>query len=535
MINNLKHNRIYLLLGLAWVVALLIINPTGEFPLSDDWAYSQNVYHLSEKGELYFSSWPGMTLIVQTLWGAFFCKVFGFSFLILRVSTIVLSIVTSVVFMSFVLKLTGKRKLALYSTFALLFTPLYLMQSMTFMTEIHFLTFFISALYCYYRFFQTEHIKYILFAVVFVLLSILVRQTGLVLPIAFGVVWSICKRFEIKSIVLSIVPIFVGLLVLYVYKTLRFEGQVEGAYTEFSELFKIFNDFDPFFIPVRLGVIAFYLSLFLLPMIVSVSFKGYTINKRRIILFFVISLFVTLCMYTARNAFPTGNVISTEGIGIKLLKDLTWGDNVNPLVGQWFINALEIFLIIVMNYILFFLCTRKSFTITAETKGVRLLQGMLVVSGLGYLVYLSLVGLFFDRYVLPLIFLGILFLVTMRISARGIKRGYVLVLIFGGVSTLLIHDNFSWNRARWGGIEYLTDKENISPNNIDGGFEFNGWHQTAPRGVDEESKKSWWFVDDDTYVVAAGDIEGFSLYKTLPYQTLLPYETDTLYILKKIE
>ena len=78
------------LLTAIWLLAILLINPMGEFPLNDDFSYARSTLNLSEGGILRYDPWLSMTLLAQVLWGTAFCKLFGFSFTVLRCSTLVL-------------------------------------------------------------------------------------------------------------------------------------------------------------------------------------------------------------------------------------------------------------------------------------------------------------------------------------------------------------------------------------------------------------------------------------------------------------
>src|SRR6266850_6812147 len=82
----------FVAIAFLWSVAVVIVNPIGNFPLNDDWAMATTVKRLVEDGIYRPSGWTGMPLITQTLWGALFCIPFGFSFTALRFSTLAISL-----------------------------------------------------------------------------------------------------------------------------------------------------------------------------------------------------------------------------------------------------------------------------------------------------------------------------------------------------------------------------------------------------------------------------------------------------------
>ena len=68
-----------LLLAFGYLVLIIVINPLGDFPINDDWAYARSVLLLVEGGEFRLLDWGAMTLISQVAWGAIWVKLFGFS------------------------------------------------------------------------------------------------------------------------------------------------------------------------------------------------------------------------------------------------------------------------------------------------------------------------------------------------------------------------------------------------------------------------------------------------------------------------
>ena len=79
------------LLAALWIGAVLVVNPAGNFPLNDDWAYGKAVRGMVEQGSFRPCPWGGMTLISQAVWGSLFCLPAGFSFTTLRFSTLCLA------------------------------------------------------------------------------------------------------------------------------------------------------------------------------------------------------------------------------------------------------------------------------------------------------------------------------------------------------------------------------------------------------------------------------------------------------------
>jgi hypothetical protein len=78
-----------IVISVCWTAAILLVNPIGEFPAVDDWAYLKSVQALVERGEIVFSDWSAPNLITHILWGALFAVPFSVSYTTLRISTLV--------------------------------------------------------------------------------------------------------------------------------------------------------------------------------------------------------------------------------------------------------------------------------------------------------------------------------------------------------------------------------------------------------------------------------------------------------------
>src|SRR5262249_41975781 len=127
-----------MLLCLIWVLAAIAVNPVGDFPLNDDWAYGSAVRTLLEEGDLRFSDWTATNLIAQVLWGAMFCLPTGFSFTALRVSTLVLGLIGVVATYGLLREARAREGLSLFAALVLAFNPIYFSLSFTFMSDVPF-------------------------------------------------------------------------------------------------------------------------------------------------------------------------------------------------------------------------------------------------------------------------------------------------------------------------------------------------------------------------------------------------------------
>jgi hypothetical protein len=144
------------------------------------------------------------------------------------------------------------------------------------------------------------------------------------------------------------------------------------------------------------------------------------------------------------------------------------------------------------------------------------------------------IGRIYDRYLLFLLPL-LMMVVTMstininktKLCAGAISITLVIISLYGALTIGVTHDYLEWNRVRWEALRNLMQEEQISPNRIDGGFEFNGWYLYDPK---KRPRDSWW-VDKDDYVVSFGPLSGYEEVKQYTFRRWLPFRKDQILIL----
>ena len=161
----------------------------------------------------------------------------------------------------------------------------------------------------------------------------------------------------------------------------------------------------------------------------------------------------------------------------------------------------------------------------------------LLLSLVLYLVPLCMFHLL-DRYfvpMLPVVAASIVALPSPSLLVRSRIRpllSAVIISLFLVFSVLGTHDYFSWNRARWEASNDLLENKAIPPEQIDGGFEFNGLYLYDPQYALTQGK-SWWWVVDDTYIIAFGPIPGYSIVQSYGYERWMPPQPASIVVLKR--
>ena len=166
--NQIQANRLFqhsttidfITITFLWSLAIIIVNPSGNFPLGDDWSFGIAVKRLLEEGSFRPTGWTSPTLVTQVLWGALFCIPFGFSFEALRLSTLVLSLMG--IFSIYLLiryiyiYQPHPRWLALLVALVIAFNPIYFNLSYTFFTDVPFTAFMAMSLLFFIRSLRSE-------------------------------------------------------------------------------------------------------------------------------------------------------------------------------------------------------------------------------------------------------------------------------------------------------------------------------------------------------------------------------------------
>jgi hypothetical protein len=171
----------------------------------------------------------------------------------------------------------------------------------------------------------------------------------------------------------------------------------------------------------------------------------------------------------------------------------------------------------------------------------------LVLTGLVYLLPFFLNG-FFDRYLFPAVpFLMAGLLANLPQSpartpphpstspARSVPATLTGTVLLCGMILFSVcgtRDYLAWNRARWTALNDLTQQDRVSPSAIDGGFEFNGYYLYRPDFKIDYSKSFWW-VDDNKYILSFHPATNYSVYRTYPYTHWMPPYSGTIYVLKR--
>jgi hypothetical protein len=530
-----------------------LVQPVGNFPLSDDWCYGRVVHSLVEQGSLRFPKWGAPTLIAQALWGAIFCMPFGFSFTALRMSTLVLGLVGVLATYYMLREIKAAWVLAVTGSVLIATNPLYFVLSNSFMTDVPFYAFAMLSVLFFIRGIKRESTSNLFGATVLACAATLTRQIGVLIPVCFAIAFAFKNGLNKKTLFRALLPALV-VLIVHISYTKLIELLAIGSSHAFrhktgmllsSLVHPSLESFGSF---INISIYsALYLGLFLLPLLLIKIAAGWPVLTRRkkvtiVSISSVVFVLTILFLVLKGRIMPVaGNVLYDIGLGPPLLHDtyiLKLPHLPRAPIFVWLavtfaaITGASLLTENVISVISSLLSRRKLCSNSTN-------EQWLIAFFLSFCVFYSmLIGLtrLFDRYLLFLIpmLMAIMSCSTeyteFRINRRICSVVFCIIAVFVLFTVAGTHDYLAWNKARWKALDYLVEERQIFPRRIDGGFEFNGWHQNP----DSPTKpiREWWVYEDD-YIISFGPVPGYEEVKSYSYSRWLPIGRGNIVILRK--
>jgi 4-amino-4-deoxy-L-arabinose transferase-like glycosyltransferase len=537
----LKEYSYYFFLLTAWLFAICIAWPTGEFPLNDDWTYAATVKHFCETGTYRTGNVPAMTLFGHVLWGSLFAKTFGFSFTILRISGSVAGFLGVVFTYRLINYLCADKKTSFLAALILVANPVYFSLSNTFMTDIPFFACSVISLFYYVRYLREGKNSMLLWAILFSCYSVLIRQTGIVIPLAVSFLGLWENRKNARLYFSSALPALSAgiVLILFTWWLKKFNQPAEafqgaGSVRDYlQQPMTILSNLS-----FRTRLVLLYAGLFLFPLILISVLESLrkTTSWQKLIAagIFVTSLY---SLFRVLWSFPYENIFNEYGIGplttfdslvakINLPSDL-------PVPGILVVKILSLMggaaLVTKFYFVSFALLRKEKDFKSGFSRRIVFCACVCIAifSGL-----CALPDFFFDRYVLFLLpaFLLVLLFPSPALLSRVkfiFSFGFILAMLF--FSAIILHDYFSWQRCRWQAGNFLL-QQGIKAENIEGGYEFNGW--TAYLDTGGERGIGWHRLKKE-YMISNGNYPDYEKTIAFTYKTFFPVTEKKIYLLKR--
>jgi hypothetical protein len=319
-------------------------------------------------------------------------------------------------------------------------------------------------------------------------------------------------------------------------------------------------------------IIAVYIGLFVLPFLIvvlSIQYKSLCCwQKRRVILPTTLAVVGVAVLFATKKSMPlTGNILNFFDVGgqslwgyqlflgPRSLKTIRLGWECLTVIGA--VGAGSIVICIVLGALYF----NTDFAPGRPALCMRNTKGWLVIFVtcliLGYV--LGVAGLeklyWFDRYLIILVPLAMMVASMSTIKLRATKVGVgptcgaaVLLLFYGGVTIAGTHDHLASNRVLWRAVSNAMENGKLQPNQINGGFEFNGWYfgnelrtcnpeysnKAQPTRVGPIDFTCLFENEQWEYVASYVPEEEFTIEAQYSFRRWLPWKEQSLFILHKV-
>jgi len=562
-LRGIRPNADLAILGGAWVVLALLVNPRGEFPLNDDWAYALPVKRLLETGCFKLTDWGAMTLVAHVAWGVLVALPFGFSFLALRLGTLVLGAL-GIAACNGVFREAGfSRRSAFTASAVVALNPLYFLHSYTFMTDVPFFAAAMGAVYFWMRWLRTRSPGSLTSTLILLVLAILVRQVamGLALGLTAGTIFHGAFRWRraMAAGLLFLVPV----AVYFAYKAVaRATFGLPYTYMTAGWHLVVFEH-DPVeglriilpFVYWRVVATFIYLGLFCLPF--ALAHCRFTFTSISFWISLGVSAGAVYTLISTGRLFPhfgileglqfPSNTLAGLSLGPPTLSDsflvghehIPQGSRVlrtvvtlaGALGGVWILHRL---LQHGWDMLLRVFCIRRGDDSRLGPPGLFLAMS---VAGCLYFGPFLLSLYFFDRYMLLLVPLVLVLLGSCG-RTTGLPRpgrfsalaGAGLLGILGLFSVAGTHDYLAWNRTRWDTARYLVQDRGMNLGDLDAGFEFNAWHRYRFPGEGRTPSGDSW-NGTRKVVLAFGPLKGYEILEVRHFDRWLPGGPDRIFIL----
>ena len=121
---------------LIYCVSVLVIWPVVELATDDDFAYAKMALTFAHTGHFVFNGWETAIVGWQVAWGALFIRLFGYSYLTLRFSTLLLGAAAAFLLHRVLLRSGVSVGFATFGSVTVVLSPLFVPMATSYMTDV---------------------------------------------------------------------------------------------------------------------------------------------------------------------------------------------------------------------------------------------------------------------------------------------------------------------------------------------------------------------------------------------------------------
>jgi Dolichyl-phosphate-mannose-protein mannosyltransferase len=517
-------------IGSLFGAASLWVGPRANVPVIDDWVYAWSVEHFLQTGRLRVLEFSAVYPIAQIVWGAMFARVAGFSFGVLRCSTLVLSTLGCWAVYLTLREMGCRRSTSLLAACALALDPVYFALSFSFMTDVPFVSVAAIATYFYVSAVCRDRTARLWVGGLFSIVAFLVRPLAIILPFAVAPVLlcRIDRRSAVRRAALPLVTTAVAMVALRsaisgALGPLDWETNREG---QLRWWFLI-----PMTAYMKWNIAVLIESAFPLAPVLLASM----VRWRRAMLVAAVGLLLVVPLRLGLGALPTPlpdwQTWSLQDIAARAmiggdLASSAWSLRVTPAL-----RVLGLLAVVALAIV----CLRGG------TRAPRWGRAEIVVGTLAllHLALINLLWLYNDRYYLVLA--PALAILSARALdddrlAKSIAAG--CLVLWAAVAASGTRDMLAFGEACAAAAREV-EAAGVPAWEIDAGYPLNGWHlyahsENLPPGSDRRYDVPFVTSDRPTeYAIMNRPLPGFDVVRVVPLERASWQTTRAVYVLRR--
>ncbi len=476
--------------------------PVAEIGFIDDWSYVKTAQVFAQTGHFVYNGWATAMLGWQVVWGALFIKLFGFSFTVVRLSTLFVAMAVIVLFHAVLVRFGVNARNAVLGTLTLGLSPLFMPMAVSFMTEVPGLFAIVLCLYLCQRAVgagsDKATIGWLCLAAATNVVGGTARQIAWLgaLVMVPSVGWLLRSR---RGVLLASSLLWVSSAACVV-ACLRWFARQPYSVPE-----HIIVDTGlgvgiliPWFLHQFIGA-ALCLPLVVFPILVAWLPELRRLDRADRAKVAINAVAFGFVQWMTGWTMPwLFHVINSEFLAEKNGKMFS----VDPIsLPMWVREAISLLVIVAISVFIRQVRSKwpliKSTTVPGGSRQEILwLLGPFSVSYLVLLAPRASHAVIFDRYLLPMVLVAIVCLVRLYqqwVAERLPAISFVVLGAFALLGILGTHDWFAWHRAQLRAIDEIR-ASGVPRTEIQGGFEYDGWTQIEAAG----------YINDTSIEVPAG-------------------------------
>lgn len=515
---------------------VLLANPFGSAGFVDDWSYSHMALKLAQTGHLKYEGWGSPTLLFQTLWAAPWIHLLGFSFDLMRAITLPFALGFVLLTYATGRKVGLRRDLSLFGALIVGTAPLFLPLAASFMTDMYGCFFSLLCIYSAICSAEAPSGRLAIFWLWTLSISGILggsdRQIVWVAPIALVPYLFWLKRSDRRFSVHATIAYVLCLAALALINS-RFKPPYAPFALRGDEIWTVVWQNALSTSAILIGMLLACL-LISLPALLCFKSSWRELGFARLVLILIASFGAILALTTLAGQFGaapfTMGILSQFGILMNGWDSLGY----KPVVLQpWLRICISV--LVVFTGLAFILLQRSG------TKFARTPRSIFLIFSSAYITLLlpgAILGITFDRYLLPLVPMIVLFILDR--FQHGKQRipniAWIWLLVCAAYSVAITHDYASASRVRVRAADLLRSL-GIPRRHISAGFEYDAWTQLESTGTiagaaykdsfDWNTTDHFWFWHYTTalrpdYVVSSSRTAIPGALVAVPFGTWLP-------------